>query len=47
LLRRATREVDYLGFKKIVVWLFAAREFTEADQGWQKIPLSVRGGGGK
>ena len=47
LLRRATREVDYLGCKKIVVWLFAAREFTEADQGWQKIPLSVRGGGGK
>jgi len=47
LLRRATREVDYLGLKKIVVWLFAAREFTEADQGWQKIPLSVRGGSGK
>ena len=47
LLRRVTREVDYLGCKKIVVWLFAAREFTEADQGWQKIPLSVRGGSGK
>ena len=47
LLRRATLEADYLGGKKVIVWLFAAREFTEADQGWQKIPLSVRGGGGK
>ena len=42
LLRRATRDGDYLGSKKVVVWLFAAREFTEADQGWQKIPVSIR-----
>jgi len=47
LLRRATREADYLSGKKVIVWLFAAREFTEADQGWQKIPLSVLGGRGK
>jgi alginate O-acetyltransferase complex protein AlgJ len=29
---------DYLGTKKVVVWIFAGREFTEADM-WKKVPL--------
>lgn len=39
LLRRILKDPSYLGAKKVVVWCFAAREFTEADQGWQLIPL--------
>ena len=30
----------YLGKKKVVVWCFAAREFTEADQGWVVQPIA-------
>ena len=41
LLRRTVKDPAYLGSKKVVVWCFAAREFTEADQGWQQIPLSL------
>lgn len=40
LLRRVVKDPQYLGGKKVVVWCFAAREFTEADQGWQPLPLS-------
>jgi hypothetical protein len=39
LLRRSVKDPGYLTSKKVVVWCFAAREFTEADQGWQSIPL--------
>lgn len=39
LLRRAAKDPKYLASKKVVVWCFAAREFTEADQGWQQVPL--------
>jgi alginate O-acetyltransferase complex protein AlgJ len=39
LLRRA-REAGYLAKKKVVIWCFSAREFTEAS-GWQKV-LVVR-----
>ncbi len=38
LLRQARANPKYLGEKKIVVWCFAAREFTES-QGWQKVPV--------
>ena len=38
LLRRARPNPDYLAKKKIVVWCFSAREFTES-QGWQKVPV--------
>jgi alginate O-acetyltransferase complex protein AlgJ len=41
LLRRAVKDPGYLGTKKAVVWCFAAREFTEAEQGWQRLPLST------
>jgi alginate O-acetyltransferase complex protein AlgJ len=38
LLRRTIKDPAYLRSKRVVVWCFAAREFTEADPGWQKIP---------
>lgn len=41
LLRRALKEPSYLDSKKAVVWCFAAREFTESEQGWQRLPLTV------
>jgi SGNH hydrolase-like domain, acetyltransferase AlgX len=33
LYRRARKDPDYLAKKKVIVWCFAAREFTESDQG--------------
>jgi hypothetical protein len=39
LYRRARKDPDYLPKKKIIVWCFAAREFTESDQGWDKVPV--------
>jgi len=40
LARTIKSKPDYLGSKKVVVWVFAGREFTEADV-WRKIPLSI------
>ena len=40
LYRRARKDPDYLTKKKVIVWCFAAREFTESDQGWDKVPVS-------
>lgn len=37
--RRNLKDPHYLASKKVLVWCFAAREFTEADQGWQRVPL--------
>ncbi len=39
LLRRSIKDPNYLTSKKVIVWCFAAREFTEADQGWQPLPI--------
>jgi SGNH hydrolase-like domain, acetyltransferase AlgX len=39
LYRRARKDAGYLGKKKMIVWCFAAREFTESDQGWDKVPV--------
>ena len=39
LYRRTRKEPDYLAKKKMIVWCFAAREFTESDQGWDKVPV--------
>src|SRR5437764_1887124 len=39
LYRRTRKEPDYLAKKKVIVWCFAAREFTESDQGWDKVPV--------
>ena len=40
LYRHSTKNPDYLAKKKVVVWCFAAREFTEATEGWALIPVA-------
>jgi hypothetical protein len=40
LYRHSLKNPSYLAKKKIVVWCFAAREFTEASEGWAKIPVA-------
>ena len=40
LYRRSVKDAGYLAKKKIVVWCFAAREFTEATEGWAKAPVA-------
>lgn len=39
LARAIKTKPGYLGTKQVVVWVFAGREFTEADM-WKKVPLS-------
>jgi alginate O-acetyltransferase complex protein AlgJ len=38
LLRRVQKDPGYWKKKKIVIWCFASREFTQSD-GWKKVPL--------
>ena len=33
------RRGDNLAGKKLVIWCFTSREFTEAQQGWRKVPV--------
>jgi len=40
LYRRSVKDAGYLAKKKVVVWCFAAREFTEATEGWAKAPVT-------
>jgi alginate O-acetyltransferase complex protein AlgJ len=40
LLRRSVKDPSFLSKKKVVVWCFSAREFTEAESGWQKVAVS-------
>ena len=40
LYRRSLRDTGYLVKKKVVIWCFAAREFTEATEGWAKTPVA-------
>jgi alginate O-acetyltransferase complex protein AlgJ len=40
LYRRTRTDPGYLARKKVIVWCFAAREFTEADQGWVLQPVA-------
>ncbi len=40
LYRHSLKNPDYLAKKKVVVWCFAAREFTEATEGWARIPIA-------
>jgi hypothetical protein len=40
LYRRSLKDPGYLAKKKMVVWCFAAREFTEATEGWAKAPIA-------
>ena len=39
LLRRVQRDPQYWKVKKLVIWCFASREFTQSD-GWKKVPLT-------
>jgi hypothetical protein len=40
LYRRGLKDAGYVARKKIVVWCFSTREFTEASPGWQLLPVS-------
>ncbi len=40
LYRKSVKDPAYLAKKKVVVWCFTAREFTESDQGWAKVPVA-------
>jgi len=40
LYRRSLKDSGFLSKKKLVIWCFTAREFTEASQGWQKLPVA-------
>jgi alginate O-acetyltransferase complex protein AlgJ len=40
LYRRSVKDPAYLRGKKVVVWCFTAREFTESADGWPKLPVS-------
>jgi acetyltransferase AlgX (SGNH hydrolase-like protein) len=40
LYRHSLKNPSYLAKKKVVVWCFGAREFTEASEGWAKIPVA-------
>jgi alginate O-acetyltransferase complex protein AlgJ len=39
LMRQARAKPDYLAKKKLVIWCLSAREFTEASEGWKKVPV--------
>lgn len=39
LYRRSRRDPEYLAKKKMIIWCFAAREFTEADE-WTQLPVA-------
>ena len=40
LYRKSIKDPAYLAKKKVVVWCFTAREFTEAESGWPKLPVA-------
>jgi alginate O-acetyltransferase complex protein AlgJ len=39
LYRRSNKDPSYLTRKRVIIWCFSAREFTEAD-GWETVPVS-------
>jgi alginate O-acetyltransferase complex protein AlgJ len=40
LYRHSLKDPEYLAKRKIVIWCFAAREFTEASEGWARVPIA-------
>ena len=40
LYRDSARNPEYLAKKKVVLWCFTVREFTDADGGWRKLPVA-------
>ena len=41
LYRKGKADPEYLATKKVIIWLFAAREFTESS-GWSKVPVKKK-----
>ncbi|MCF6176342.1 MAG: hypothetical protein L3J71_11310 [Victivallaceae bacterium] len=41
-LYRKARKQGYLSRKKLIIWCFTARDFTEASSGWRKIPVKKK-----
>ena len=39
LFRRGRSDPEYFKNKKLVIWCFSAREFTEATSGWRQVPV--------
>lgn len=39
LYRKSRANTDYLKGKKLVIWCFTAREFSEATSGWRNVPV--------
>ncbi|MFH1733015.1 MAG: hypothetical protein ABIF82_15390 [Planctomycetota bacterium] len=44
LYRRGRRDEGYIKGKKLIIWCFSAREFTETFTGWRKLPVVKREG---
>ena len=42
LYRKTRSDPGYLAKKKMIIWCFAAREFTESDQGWVLQPVAAK-----
>jgi alginate O-acetyltransferase complex protein AlgJ len=42
LYRRANEAPHWLAGKKVLVWCFSAREFTECTNGWRKLPVKKK-----
>ncbi|WP_034059250.1 hypothetical protein [Lacinutrix jangbogonensis] len=38
-LYRKAKDAEWLAKKKVVIWCFAARDFSESKNGWSKIPV--------
>ncbi len=41
LYQKARKSPEYLAGRKVVVWLFAAREFSESSSGWVQLPWKL------
>ena len=39
LYRKASKQPDWLKSKKVIIWCFTVREFTQSQSGWKIIPL--------
>lgn len=42
LFMRSRADKDYIAAKKVVVWCFASREFTQSPQGWRPLPVTPK-----
>ena len=39
LYRKAAKDAAWIKNKKVVIWCFSAREFTESTSGWGVVPV--------